>query len=668
MLGKLADLIKKEVSKDLAFNHVLEITQHHRIQSSPGYRAAAQYAHDYLEKTGLETETLSYAGDGKTKYWEYTMPEEWYADSGMLKLIKDNGEEEVLADFEKVPLSLIQRSCATPKAGVTGELIVLDRGDEESAYKKVDFNGKFVLTDGDYDKVRSWAVEKRGAIGVITDRMSEFPPIRHRYDIGDALTYTSYWWYGHEKKCIGFVLSPKAGDALRKKAANGPIKLWAKVEAKFNPKGKIEVTTGLIRGKTDEEILIVSHLCHPQPSANDNATGNAVTLESARVLQKLIDNKVLPVPKRSIRFMLVPEMTGTYAYLANNTERIEKTVAGLNLDMVGENQELCGSSLIVEQIPHATKHFAGSAAKEALMAITNEVPNLAGTSSYALFRYTVGDYSGGSDHYILSDPTVNIGTPMLIQWPDKFYHTSMDTPDKVDPAMLARVSTITSVYAYFLATAGQQEAYWLSRKMLADAKMQAASYYNDALAAAFKAVKAKDAVKLSQLNAEVPEKLNYLNDLAKGNIASLVKLSAKMTEYTDAAGRALDENLRRLRKEWAADFKPLVKDVSLPPYRKKTSRHPLWSAVLMRNSRGPISLRGQLERLDADLFDRYHAEMKLYPREARKMTQMLYWMDGERSLAEIGQKLLLETGSVEPRALVIMAEVLLALGYISHKK
>lgn len=45
-------------------------------------------------------------------------------------------------------------------------------------------------------------------------------------------------------------------------------------------------------------------------------------------------------------------------------------------------------------------------------------------------------YAGGSDHYILSDPTAGIPCPSLGQWPDAFYHTSGDTVDRISPQML----------------------------------------------------------------------------------------------------------------------------------------------------------------------------------------------------------------------------------------
>jgi len=150
-------------------------------------------------------------------------------------------------------------------------------------------------------------------------------------------------------------------------------------------------------------------------------------------------------------------MTGTFAYLAQNEERIPRILAGLNLDMVGEKQELCQGPLVVEYPPQAAKSFVGDLMANVLEAVTEEAKNLSGGSSYALFKYAVTPFSGGSDHYVLSDPTVGIPSPMLIQWPDKFYHTSADTLDKVDPQMLYRVGCMSGTYAYLLANLTEQD-------------------------------------------------------------------------------------------------------------------------------------------------------------------------------------------------------------------
>ena len=42
-------------------------------------------------------------------------------------------------------------------------------------------------------------------------------------------------------------------------------------------------------------------------------------------------------------------------------------------------------------------------------------------------------YSGGSDHALWLDPGIGVPCPLLIQWPDRFYHSSLDGPGRCDP-------------------------------------------------------------------------------------------------------------------------------------------------------------------------------------------------------------------------------------------
>ena len=104
-------------------------------------------------------------------------------------------------------------------------------------------------------------------------------------------------------------------------------------------------------------------------SANDNASGVGVALEAARTLQRLIAAGQLPQPRRSIRILLIPEMTGTYAYLASHEDHIDKMLAGINLDMVGEKQELCQGPLVAEYPPEASGSFVGDLAAAILQAV-----------------------------------------------------------------------------------------------------------------------------------------------------------------------------------------------------------------------------------------------------------------------------------------------------------
>jgi hypothetical protein len=83
---------------------------------------------------------------------------------------------------------------------------------------------------------------------------------------------------------------------------------------------------------------------------------------------------------------------------------------------------------------------------------------LAPTGSRDPFYNLVERYSGGSDHDVFVDGNVRIPAVLMIVWPDQWYHTSGDTPDKSDPTQFKRVVTISAAAAHFLANAGPAEA------------------------------------------------------------------------------------------------------------------------------------------------------------------------------------------------------------------
>src|SRR5262249_58296274 len=70
-------------------------------------------------------------------------------------------------------------------------------------------------------------------------------------------------------------------------------------------------------------------------------------------------------------------------------------------------------------------------------------------------------YSGGSDHALWLDPSAGVPCPMLIQWPDRYYHSDLDTPERCDPRSLALAARAAATYAAFLAGAGADELAWL---------------------------------------------------------------------------------------------------------------------------------------------------------------------------------------------------------------
>ncbi|MFN2289657.1 MAG: DUF4910 domain-containing protein, partial [Anaerolineae bacterium] len=456
-LAQTFELIWKTYSGEAAWQTVSDLCRFHRIQASPGHRLAAQLLQQRLIRDGLEAEILSYPADEGTRFWAWSSFQEWDCTDATLHLVAPEEQARELANFRASPISLIQRSM--PFEG-EAEVVLLEDGEEEGDYEGLDIAGKVVVSRGELSRVWELAIKERGAAGILFDGMRPVIPVRPEGDLADIRQYTSFWWQPGDAQGFGFVLTPRQGQALRRLLREGKstdsggagqtVRVRARVDSRLYD-GRLEVLQATIAGQTDDEIVVVAHLCHPRPSANDNASGAAAALEAARTLQALIASGDLPRPMRTIRFLWLPEMSGTFAYLAGREAELDRLVAGLNLDMVGEDQDQTGSSWLIERPPDAAASFA----PELLARLRDELPALrdaadvspshTGIGGYPLYRQAEVPFSGGSDHYILSDPSIGVPTPMLIQWPDRFYHTSADTPDRTDPRSLARAGSLAAL-------------------------------------------------------------------------------------------------------------------------------------------------------------------------------------------------------------------------------
>lgn len=183
-------------------------------------------------------------------------------------------------------------------------------------------------------------------------------------------------------------------------------------------------------------------------------------MEVMRTLTRLIKEGKLPKPELGIRFLMMPEMTGTAAYFHQHPERIPKTIAALNLDMVGADQTNGSGPLCVEQPPMATPTFVDRFAYKIVEELANNTSTFTGTTSYSTVNYVSTRFSGGSDHYIISDPTIGIPCPMLIQWPDKHYHTTSDSTKHLDENMMKLVGKVAALYSYGLANGEEGEWFY----------------------------------------------------------------------------------------------------------------------------------------------------------------------------------------------------------------
>jgi hypothetical protein len=267
---------------------------------------------------------------------------------------------------------------------------------------------------------------------------------------------------------FGFYLPIREGALLKERLLEGEkIVVHAQVESKMESYEIQDVTCHIPGTQSDaDEIIFSAHLFegYTKQGANDNKSGSAAILEVARLLHKLIEEGRLPQPKRTIRFIWVPEFSGTIPWVKANKDLMEKTLCNINLDMVGEWLSKSKAYMTLVRTSHGNPHYmndvlenyfryVGEGNVERYAAGGKLRRIVAPSGADEPFYYLIETPSGASDHMVFNDWGVQVPGVALNAWPDQWYHTSGDRADKADPTQLKRVSIICAAAAYTVANA-----------------------------------------------------------------------------------------------------------------------------------------------------------------------------------------------------------------------
>ncbi len=438
---QLIEAVNKKVSGIRAFDYVDSISRFHRIQASPGIHDAILHLKEEIGKVSkAKTKVFDYAADGKSKIESWTAPFGWSANSGTLELLEP--ENRLLADFHAEPISLIAHSQA---ADMESEVVYVGKALSPKDLEGKDIKGKVVLTENLARIAAKPLFALGGAAGILT-----YVPPSGVDEIAHLRRYDAFWPSAGEDKITGFGFSLKQADGLKLKGwleEGKTVKVRAKVDAKLGT-GKTEVLSALIEGEdTSKEFWLFAHVCHPHPGANDNASGSAALMEALRAISALIDEGTIGKPEYSIRFVWLPEWNGTISFVHNEKALLERCIGMLNMDMVGADPAKAGSVLHLFRTPYSLPTTLNNIVRYWAETERKRIPDraLGGTMCPLPFTYEV--YSAGSDHLMFVDSTVGIPSVMLNQYPDRFYHTSTDTIDKVDPVQMAYATRIAVLSA-----------------------------------------------------------------------------------------------------------------------------------------------------------------------------------------------------------------------------
>lgn len=632
---KIREALLEELSGEIAKEHIIQISRFDRIQASEGWHQAALYVKRQLEKYGIKNAIIEkFPSDGSIKYYTWTPPMGWRIRSAELWVLKP--QKMRLASYEEIPTSVAKGS---QSADVITEVVAVERGTRPEDYQGIEVTGKIVLADGYAGDVHREAVIRRGAAGVIT-----YLGRRDRMEYPDLVPYHGLWIkrYEQPKTTFGFTISRRNAEMILNMLKKGEkVILHAKVDGENYP-SSVEMMSATIQGSKylDQEILLLGHLDHYKPGANDNASGSAGLLELARTIQRLIDRRIIQRPKRTIRFLWVTEWNGTVPWLKAHPEVGERTIAAINLDMIGNDLEKTDSFFYFTKTPYSLPSFLNDLA-ENMSICTAHLNITTPRGSSSPFNYRIFEYRGGSDHWMLNDAT--IGVPALMfGHPDPFHHTIQDAPDKIDPTELKRVLFIAGSITLYMANAEDDDAITLANYVVAKGLGRLAA---DAEKCFREMEKAKgSADDLYGIYKESINKIKYSTIREGGAVRSiLVFTTAKEAkEYIQDLIRNIQEAGERWKVKIKGYYHRLCKKSGFPPREITLSSEEKKASKVI-----PV----RKKEIFTCPLNRDYLKEKLEAKEVEKIKirgdlafEVANYMNGKRSLLEIRNAVSAEYG------------------------
>ncbi len=214
----------------------------------------------------------------------------------------------------------------------------------------------------------------------------------------NAIPYvTSYY-----KKNWGFCITyNQKTKILKNYTRNDKFKIF--IDSNFKKKGLMHYGEIYIPGKSKEEILITTYICHPS-MANNELSGPLVTLAITKYFEKKKNLK-------SIRILFIPETIGAIAYIHKNYNKLRKhVIGGYVVTCIGDNNNYS----FLE-----TKYG-------------NTISDEAAIKAFKKYKIKYKKFSflkRGSDERQFNSPHVNLNLASIMRskyGEYKEYHTSLD--------------------------------------------------------------------------------------------------------------------------------------------------------------------------------------------------------------------------------------------------
>lgn len=313
-------------------------------------------------------------------YGTWTIPQEWIVKDAW---VKHKGKK--IIDYQKQPLSLMVY--AEPFKGIIDKdelkkhLFISDEKPQAIPYEY-----SFYKKQWGFSVPKDFVYKKANVCLDCTNDLRDIDPAVGKVRI-DGIT---------DKETVI--------DNLK----NGKYEVF--IDTEFRD-GIMKVAEYTIKGESDREIILIAHLDHPF-QANDNLSAVACLVDLAKKIKC----------KHTVKIVLCPETIGSAAYALSRD--LSKTDFVISVECIGNK-----NSVLLQKSWKADCRI-------------NKVAHLAVSNSGEDYRK--GNFRSllGGDEYVFNDPNLNIPGILLSRFPFDEYHTSADTPDKIDYENIEKIQKI----------------------------------------------------------------------------------------------------------------------------------------------------------------------------------------------------------------------------------
>ena len=548
--------ISDEFNEQRALATAVHMTQFYRSPGAEGYHRATDFVRKVLDENQLDKVWVErFPLDGETKFLNQLMPIAWEPYSAELR--SGSSEGELLVSYEGSYSCLPWWTQPTPIGGVTLELIDVGTGEKPEDYTKQDVKGKVAFIRSTtrptgFAHAATLAMDA-GVAGIVTDYLLyQTAPFRTRESLPEPVQLLRMPSQ-QSNRCWAIVVNYYAAEKLAARLAQGPLKVFCDIKCR-SFKGEAQNLLADIEGtdKKDEFIQFVCHSTAGTRPGSNCASGPAVLAEIGRTIKTLISDGRIPRPRRTIRFLVNVEGHGSKNYISTHREELINTQVVIALDSVGHDQRKCFSALLFYHSPDSLPTYINdfyvsimeAAPKETRWVFNNE-------NNIPFVNFTDLPYTPWSDNKYY--PVFGVPSPLIMSWPDLYFHTDMLTPDNLDPQVMRRCGVTTTIAALELAYAGPEEAKNIMRTVASKSK-----YRLNQIAINAKGTKDEGRVR---------RRLILLADRDQQAVESAIGLTSQNDRAADPEIQATSERLQNEIKQTLEDVSTLLIEETAPKFK-----------------------------------------------------------------------------------------------------